>query len=130
MNTHGIVLLLTYDPARTALKQAVVSWKPINMNPSCKMYVITTHVCKFKYVNFRMYFPNCFVSFLLFFLSGTMAPDYDDSEDQCKICMDNGIDCVLLECGHMVTCTNCGKQISDCPICRQHISRIVHVFKA
>lgn len=60
----------------------------------------------------------------------TMAPDDDDSEDQCKICMDNGIDCVLLECGHMVTCTNCGKQISDCPICRQHISRIVHVFKA
>lgn len=60
----------------------------------------------------------------------TMAPDDDDSEDQCKICMDNGIDCVLLECGHMVTCTNCGKQITDCPICRQHISRIVHVFKA
>lgn len=51
-------------------------------------------------------------------------------EDQCKICMDAGIDCVLLECGHMVTCTKCGKQISDCPICRQHIARIVHVFKA
>lgn len=59
-----------------------------------------------------------------------MAPDDYDNDDQCKICMDNGIDCVLLECGHMVTCTNCGKQISDCPICRQHISRIVHVFKA
>jgi len=53
-----------------------------------------------------------------------------DFEDQCKICMDAGIDCVLLECGHMVTCTKCGKQITDCPICRQHISRIVHVFKA
>lgn len=61
----------------------------------------------------------------------SMAPDEeDDSEEQCKICMDATIDCVLLECGHMVTCTKCGKQITDCPICRQHISRIVHVFKA
>ena len=60
-----------------------------------------------------------------------MAPDEgEDSEEQCKICMDATIDCVLLECGHMVTCTKCGKQITDCPICRQHISRIVHVFKA
>ena len=87
------------------------------------------------YVNSSMSTSECifltalFPSFF-FFLSGTMAPNDDDSEDQCKICMDNGIDCVLLECGHMVTCTNCGKQISDCPICRQHISRIVHVFKA
>lgn len=129
MNACGRVLLLTCNSPRTALKPTVVPWKPINIIPSYKMYVITTHVCKFKYVNFRMYFPNCFVSFFFFF-SGTMVPDYDDSEDQCKICMDNGIDCVLLECGHMVTCTNCGKQISDCPICRQHISRIVHVFKA
>lgn len=61
----------------------------------------------------------------------SLEPEQDvDFEDQCKICMDAGIDCVLLECGHMVTCTNCSKQITDCPICRQHISRIVHVFKA
>lgn len=61
----------------------------------------------------------------------SMAPgEEDDFEEQCKICMDASIDCVLLECGHMVTCTTCGKQITDCPICRQHISRIVHVFKA
>ncbi|KAL0183420.1 hypothetical protein M9458_022795, partial [Cirrhinus mrigala] len=27
-------------------------------------------------------------------------------ENLCRICMDAVIDCVLLECGHMVTCTN------------------------
>uniref|UniRef100_A0A3B3TAD0 Ring finger protein 34b n=1 Tax=Paramormyrops kingsleyae TaxID=1676925 RepID=A0A3B3TAD0_9TELE len=52
----------------------------------------------------------------------------DDS--LCRICMDAVIDCVLLECGHMVTCTKCGKRMSECPICRQYVVRAVHVFKA
>jgi hypothetical protein len=33
------------------------------------------------------------------------------------------IDCVMLECGHMCTCTNCGKQMAECPICRQYVVR-------
>ncbi|XP_028319314.1 E3 ubiquitin-protein ligase RNF34 isoform X1 [Gouania willdenowi] len=51
-------------------------------------------------------------------------------ENLCRICMDAMIDCVLLECGHMVTCTKCGKRLSECPICRQYIVRAVHVFKS
>ncbi|XP_027754397.1 E3 ubiquitin-protein ligase rififylin [Empidonax traillii] len=52
------------------------------------------------------------------------------SEDNlCRICMDAPIDCVLLECGHMVTCTKCGKRMSECPICRQYVIRAVHVFR-
>ncbi|NXJ62472.1 RFFL ligase, partial [Rostratula benghalensis] len=51
-------------------------------------------------------------------------------ENLCKICMDAPIDCVLLECGHMVTCTKCGKRMSECPICRQYVVRAVHVFKS
>uniref|UniRef100_A0A8C4N6Y2 Ring finger and FYVE-like domain containing E3 ubiquitin protein ligase n=1 Tax=Eptatretus burgeri TaxID=7764 RepID=A0A8C4N6Y2_EPTBU len=52
------------------------------------------------------------------------------SEDHlCKVCMDSPIDCVLLECGHMVTCTKCGKRMSECPICRQYVVRAVHVFR-
>uniref|UniRef100_UPI00358F8C66 E3 ubiquitin-protein ligase rififylin-like n=2 Tax=Myxine glutinosa TaxID=7769 RepID=UPI00358F8C66 len=47
----------------------------------------------------------------------------------CKVCMDAPIDCVLLECGHMVTCTKCGKRMSECPICRQYVVRAVHVFR-
>ncbi|KAK6295602.1 hypothetical protein J4Q44_G00333150 [Coregonus suidteri] len=42
-------------------------------------------------------------------------------ENLCKICMNSPIDCVLLECGHMVTCTKCGKQMKECPICRQYV---------
>uniref|UniRef100_A0A8C2TEG7 RING-type E3 ubiquitin transferase n=1 Tax=Coturnix japonica TaxID=93934 RepID=A0A8C2TEG7_COTJA len=51
-------------------------------------------------------------------------------DNLCKICMDLPIDCVLLECGHMVTCTKCGKRMSECPICRQYVIRAVHVFKS
>ncbi|XP_056151958.1 E3 ubiquitin-protein ligase RNF34a [Lampris incognitus] len=54
--------------------------------------------------------------------------NHDDN--LCRICMDAVIDCVLLECGHMVTCTKCGKRMSDCPICRQYVVRAVHVFKS
>uniref|UniRef100_A0A8C9J083 RING-type E3 ubiquitin transferase n=1 Tax=Piliocolobus tephrosceles TaxID=591936 RepID=A0A8C9J083_9PRIM len=37
----------------------------------------------------------------------------DEEDDSlCRICMDAVIDCVLLECGHMVTCTKCGKRMN------------------
>ncbi|XP_068601282.1 E3 ubiquitin-protein ligase rififylin [Brachionichthys hirsutus] len=51
-------------------------------------------------------------------------------ENLCKICMDCPIDCVLLECGHMITCTKCGKRMNECPVCRQYVVRAVHVFRA
>uniref|UniRef100_A0A3B4EBN1 RING-type domain-containing protein n=1 Tax=Pygocentrus nattereri TaxID=42514 RepID=A0A3B4EBN1_PYGNA len=57
------------------------------------------------------------------------TPLFSD-ENLCRICMDAVIDCVLLECGHMVTCTKCGKRMNECPICRQYVIRAVHVFKS
>ncbi|XP_039265049.1 E3 ubiquitin-protein ligase RNF34-like [Styela clava] len=51
------------------------------------------------------------------------------SDNTCKICWDQPIDCVLLECGHMATCTSCGKKMNECPICRQYVVRCVHVFR-
>lgn len=59
---------------------------------------------------------------------GKFGPAGD--ENVCKVCMDCPIDCVLLECGHMVTCTKCGKRMSECPICRQYVVRAVHVFRS
>jgi hypothetical protein len=50
--------------------------------------------------------------------------------DICKICMESIIDCVLLECGHMVSCIKCGKQLAECPICRQNVVRVLRVFKS
>ena len=47
----------------------------------------------------------------------------------CTICCENAINCVFLECGHLVACTDCGKKMEDCPMCRQPIKRCVHVFR-
>ncbi|KAK3524347.1 hypothetical protein QTP70_028046, partial [Hemibagrus guttatus] len=58
------------------------------------------------------------------------AEPSSQEENLCKICMDSPIDCVLLECGHMVTCSKCGKRMSECPICRQYVVRAVHVFRS
>ncbi|XP_047238193.1 E3 ubiquitin-protein ligase RNF34-like isoform X6 [Girardinichthys multiradiatus] len=60
---------------------------------------------------------------------GARCPLTLQDDNLCRICMDAVIDCVLLECGHLVTCTNCGKRMNQCPICRQYVVRAVHVFK-
>lgn len=52
------------------------------------------------------------------------------TDDLCKICMDAPIECVILECGHMATCILCGKVLTECPICRQFIIRVVRFFRA
>lgn len=39
------------------------------------------------------------------------APVNDDS--LCRICCDAQQNCVFLDCGHMVTCMDCGKQVND-----------------
>lgn len=54
----------------------------------------------------------------------------ENIEETCKICMDAPLDCVLLECGHIATCLDCGKKLSECPICRQYVIRVVRTFKA
>ncbi|XP_057657608.1 E3 ubiquitin-protein ligase RNF34 [Diorhabda carinulata] len=51
-------------------------------------------------------------------------------QELCKLCMDAPLDCVLLECGHIATCTDCGKRLAECPICRQYVVRVVRTFKA
>lgn len=51
-------------------------------------------------------------------------------ENLCKICMEANIDSLLLDCGHMITCTDCGRLLHDCPICRQIIVRVVRAFKS
>ncbi|XP_019868934.1 E3 ubiquitin-protein ligase rififylin [Aethina tumida] len=54
----------------------------------------------------------------------------ENIQDLCKLCMDGPLDCVLLECGHIATCIECGKKLAECPICRQYVIRVVRTFKA
>lgn len=56
--------------------------------------------------------------------------DEISDENLCKICMESVVDCVLLECGHMISCVNCGKRLAECPICRQYVVRAVRIFRS
>jgi len=56
----------------------------------------------------------------------------DDAEERklCCICMDKQIDTVILECGHKTICEQCSKDcgLTQCPLCRQDITRIVRTY--
>ena len=51
----------------------------------------------------------------------------DDDWSKCKVCMDADIDSVILNCGHLVSCNQCGKKLNECPICRQHVAEVLQV---
>merc|ERR1711962_762649 len=53
--------------------------------------------------------------------------EQDDDWSKCKVCMDADIDSVILDCGHLVSCNQCGKKLNECPICRQHVAEVLQV---
>ncbi|KAI9302139.1 hypothetical protein BJ944DRAFT_290391 [Cunninghamella echinulata] len=57
------------------------------------------------------------------------SPPTNPDDNKCKICFDAVQSCVLMECGHLVTCYECGQKMTQCPICRSHIIRVVKIFK-
>ncbi|XP_066995703.2 E3 ubiquitin-protein ligase RNF34 isoform X2 [Anabrus simplex] len=56
-------------------------------------------------------------------------PEYLNPDDLCKVCMDAKIDCVMLRCGHMATCLDCGRVQDKCPICRVYVISVLRVFR-
>lgn len=57
------------------------------------------------------------------------------SENECAVCMESDVDCVLYTCGHMCLCYACAIELknrtnSECPICRKTISDVIRTFKA
>ena len=57
-------------------------------------------------------------------------------EHKCKVCMVRVIDCVFLNCGHLITCTRCGEKLVssshytvNCPICQKRISRVAKIYR-
>lgn len=59
------------------------------------------------------------------------AAEEDDNESNlCIVCMDNPVETVFLECGHLACCKTCGKKLNQCPICRNTITRVINIFRA
>ncbi|KAF8924937.1 hypothetical protein BGZ58_001286 [Dissophora ornata] len=55
-------------------------------------------------------------------------------EHVCKICYDAPLNCVMLNCGHLSSCLDCGKKILAgdriCPICREYVVNLLQIFRA
>lgn len=60
------------------------------------------------------------------------APVVENREmtTECVICMDRRSDVVLLNCGHVCCCFTCSGPLTNCPICRNPVTRRVRVFVA
>eukprot|EP00054_Salpingoeca_dolichothecata_P015050 m.85929 g.85929 ORF g.85929 m.85929 type:complete len:372 (+) comp21297_c0_seq2:35-1150(+) len=46
----------------------------------------------------------------------------------CVICMSAPREVTVLECGHYCMCRSCGQQLTHCPICRRHVTRLINTF--
>ncbi|XP_069099293.1 baculoviral IAP repeat-containing protein 7 isoform X2 [Pleurodeles waltl] len=62
--------------------------------------------------------------------SGTIKEQLRQLQEErvCKICMDNQVSVVFVPCGHLVVCTECAPELSDCPICRASIHDTIRTF--
>ena len=87
---------------------------------------------------FLFSFLFCFVLFVFTNHSPLLFPSpskkiaeqkshFDEDQNLCVICLDNGREVVFTPCGHLVTCKSCSK-LSECPICRSKIDASLTVF--
>ncbi|KAL8776221.1 MAG: hypothetical protein Q9203_003422 [Teloschistes exilis] len=61
---------------------------------------------------------------------GTMRFEVADEEMQiCKICYENEIDAVFYDCGHVVACEECARQVDHCPICRKGVRGVCRIWR-
>ena len=49
-------------------------------------------------------------------------------DDACTLCCEKHMDCVLIPCGHQLCCSDCGKQLSQCPTCKTPC-QVLKVFR-
>jgi hypothetical protein len=49
---------------------------------------------------------------------------------ECKVCLDNSVNCVLLPCRHSCLCVDCAELVknSGCPVCREPINQVIPIF--
>lgn len=63
-------------------------------------------------------------------VAGEEARDEPHVENPCVICFGQPRNCILLDCGHVCCCHSCYQALPtrQCPICQQHIRRVVPLY--
>ncbi len=59
----------------------------------------------------------------------TLATENGEA-DVCNVCLDRPKRVVFLDCGHVCCCEVCSVNLTQCPICRAQIRRIVPMFNS
>jgi hypothetical protein len=49
-------------------------------------------------------------------------------DDPCIVCCERVMDCVFVPCGHQVCCSDCGKQLTACPVCKVQCS-VLRIYR-
>merc|ERR1719273_220664 len=58
-----------------------------------------------------------------------------DRSEECKICYEAQVECVLYVCGHMCLCYECalqqwkGRGGGICPMCRNNIQDVIKIYR-
>lgn len=50
-------------------------------------------------------------------------------DDPCALCCERSMDCVLSPCGHQLCCSECAKQLEECPVCKAPC-QILRVYRS
>jgi len=68
--------------------------------------------------------------------SSQRRQDSQTDNEECKICYEATVDCVIYQCGHMCLCYQCalqqwkGRGGGVCPMCRETIQDIIKIYRS
>ena len=60
---------------------------------------------------------------------------FEEPRDECTVCCEKPVNCVLYMCGHMCMCFDCATAVKQnkgglCPICRQSIRDVIKIYRS
>ena len=106
----------------------------IRIVPSCKQ----TYLCKNKYLQVSKTTTIHDLNKLAASGRNKIATK-NMIKEECLVCLEAQIECVIYSCGHMCMCYNCAIRILNsktptskplCPLCRYEIKDVIRVYKS
>lgn len=51
-----------------------------------------------------------------------------EAERMCRICWDEAADAAFYDCGHVVACLGCAREVQNCPLCRKRVLSAMKLY--
>lgn len=51
-----------------------------------------------------------------------------ETERLCRICWEESADAAFYDCGHVVACLSCARQVENCPVCRKRVMNSMKLY--